>query len=193
MKLLRNRGDRSDTAHRLKNLAKQSIGLSSPANELELVQTITIIRLYDDQIEMIDQEISQLMAGLDEATIIASITGISNRLGSVILAEISNLNNFKSPKQLLAFAGLEPSVYQSGQMNATGKMVKRGSTSLRWALFQAAEYASRWSPALRQYRQKKLDEGKHYFVVMTHVAKKLVRIIYYLLKHRQYYDESKLI
>ncbi|CCJ66336.1 Mobile element protein [Leuconostoc pseudomesenteroides 4882] len=78
-------------------------------------------------------------------------------------------------------------------MNATGKIVKRGSTSLRWALCQAAEYASHWSPTLRQYRQKKLDEGKHYYVVMTHVAKKLVRIIYYLLKHHQYYDESKLI
>lgn len=152
-----------------------------------------MIRLYDEQINAIDQEIAQIMNSLDEAAIVTSITGISNRLGSVILAEINHINNFQSPDQLLAFAGLEPSVYQSGQMNATGKIVKRGSTSLRWALCQAAEYASHWSPTLRQYRQKKLDEGKHYYVVMTHVAKKLVRIIYYLLKHHQYYDESKLI
>lgn len=193
VKILHNHGDRADTASQLKRLAKQSIGLSSPANELELIQTMAMIRLYSHQIETVDQEISQLMGELDEATIITSITGISNRLGSVILAEISNLNNFKSPDQLLAFAGLEPSVYQSGQINATGKILKRGSTSLRWALIQAAEYASRWSPALHQYRQKKLDEGKHYFVAMTHVAKKLVRIIYYLLKHHQCYDESKLI
>ncbi|MDI6667664.1 transposase [Leuconostoc falkenbergense] len=115
MKLLRNRGDRSDTAHRLKKLAKQSIGLSSPANELELLQTIAMMRLYSDQIAVVDQEVSQLMAGLDEATIITSITGISNRLGSIILAEISNLNNFKSPDQLLAFAGLDPPFTNQGR------------------------------------------------------------------------------
>ncbi|MGQ4572693.1 IS110 family transposase [Leuconostoc pseudomesenteroides] len=65
-----------------------------------------------------------------------------NRLGSVILAKINHINNFQSPDQLLAFAGLEPSVYQSGETNATDKIVKRGSTSLRWALCAAAEYAS---------------------------------------------------
>lgn len=193
VKLLHNHGNRLDIAQQLKALAKQSIGLSSPANAFELVQTISAIRLYDEQINAIDQEITQIMNSLDEAAIVTSITGISNRLGSVILAEVNNINNFHSPDQLLAFAGLEPSVYQSGQMSATGKMVKRGSTSFRWALFQAAEYASHWSPTIRQYRQKKLGEGKHYYVVMTHVAKKLVRIIYYLLKHHQYYDESKLI
>lgn len=193
LKLLQNRGNRSDTVHQLKVTAKQSIGLASPANELELIQTITMIRLYDKQIAVIDQKIEQLMSTLNEAAIITSITGISNRLGSVILSEINNFNNFNTPDQLLAFAGLEPAIYQSGQVNSNGKMVKRGSASLRWALFQAAEYASRWSPIFRQYRQKKINEGKHYFVAVTHVAKKLVRIIFYLIRHHQFYDESKLL
>lgn len=180
-------------AHHLKTLAMRFIGLFSPDNELELIQILTMMRLYDKQIIVIDQEVSQLMAVLNEATILTSVTGISNRSGGVILAEGNNINNFHSPDQLLALTGLEPSVYQSEQMNATGKMVKSRSTAWRWMLFQATEYASCWLSTLRQYRQKKLDEGKHYYAVMTHVAKKLVRIIYYLLKHHHYYDEFKLL
>lgn len=120
------------------------------------------------------------MDNLDEATNITSITGDSKRLGSVILCNIINFNNFDSPDQSLALAGLEPAAYQSRQMNNKGKMVKRGSSS------------SRWSPLLRQYH-KKIDKDKHYFVSVTHAAKKRVRIIYYLIKHHQFYDESKLL
>ncbi len=80
-------------------------------------------------------------------------------------------NNFKFPDQLLDFAGLEPAIYESGQMNNNVKMVKRESASVSWALFQAAESASQLSPLFCQYRQKKIDEGKHYFVFVTHVDK----------------------
>lgn len=191
-KMLHGQGNHLESAKQLKNLARQSIGLKSTANELELKQTLTMIKMFSTQIDTVDQQINQLMDSLEDARIMTSISGISNRIGSVILAEINNIRNFNSPEQLLAFAGLEPSIYQSGQLETTGKMVKRGSTALRWALYQAAEYASRWSPTIRAYRQKKLKKGKHFYVVMSHVAKKLVRIIYYLLKHQEYFDEIKL-
>lgn len=152
-------GNQFEYSQKIKTLAKHSIGLESKANELELIQTINMIQLLSTQILEVDQEINRLMITMEDAHIITSIAGISNRLGSVILAEINNIHNFKSAEQLLAFAGLEPSIYQSGQVNATGKMVKRGSAALRWALIQAAEYATRWSPTMRAYLHKKRDEG----------------------------------
>jgi transposase len=128
----------------------------------------------------------------DIASPITSIPGISNRLGSVIISEIRNINNFKTPAQLLAFAGMEPSVHQSGTHDGKGKMVKRGSSSLRWALHQAARLVAIHSPLFKLYLHKKLAEGKHYNVALTHVAKKLVRVIFHLLKYNVPYIEKTL-
>ena len=83
----------------------------------------------------------------------------------------------------MAYAGLEPSTYQSGNYTA-GKtpMVKRGSTYLRWALLNAARLVAMRDETFKAYWQKKKAQGKHYFVVMRHVGKKLVRVIFQLLK-----------
>lgn len=180
-----------ETIDKIKNTAKQTIGFSSASLELELLQIIETIEFYTTQLIKIDEEIDHLMAKINSP--ITSITGIGNRLGSVILAEIRNIHNFKSPGQLLAFAGLEPSVFQSGQYNREGYMVKRGSTFLRWALIQAAKLAARFSPTFKTYLHKKLAEGKHYSVAITHVAKKLVRVIFHLLKHQLVFEEIKLL
>ncbi|MGM0209039.1 hypothetical protein IGI96_003563 [Enterococcus sp. DIV0421] len=75
----------------------------------------------------------------------------------------------------------------------TGRMVKRGSSQLRWALHEAARLMSIWSPSMRVYFQKKLAEGKHYNVAISHVVRKLVRIIYQLLKDNKPYEEQKMI
>lgn len=181
----------SKVISQIKEAAKLTIGFSSASLELELLQIIETIELYTAQIVKIDEEIDRLMAKINSP--ITSITGIGNRLGSVILAEIRNIHNFNTPGQLLAFAGLEPSVFQSGQYNREGYMVKRGSTSLRWALIQAAKLAARFSPTFKAYLQKKLSEGKHYSVAITHVAKKLVRIIFHLLKNQLLFEEIKLL
>lgn len=181
----------SKAISQIKESAKLTIGFSSASLELELLQIIETIELYTAQIVKIDEEIDRLMAKINSP--ITSITGIGNRLGSVILAEIRNIHNFNTPGQLLAFAGLEPSVFQSGQYNREGYMVKRGSTSLRWALIQAAKLAARFSPTFKAYLQKKLSEGKHYSVAITHVAKKLVRIIFHLLKNQLLFEEIKLL
>lgn len=146
----------SKTISQIKEAAKLTIGFSSASLELELLQIIETIELYTAQIVKIDEEIDRLMVKINSP--ITSITGIGNRLGSVILAEIRNIHNFNTPGQLLAFAGLEPSVFQSGQYSREGYMVKRGSTSLRWALIQAAKLAARFSPTFKAYLQKKLSE-----------------------------------
>ena len=93
------------------------------------------------------------------------------------------MNRFKNPSKLLAFAGLEPTIYQSGQYSATrSKMVKRGSSYLRWAIMQAARIICLTDKTFKDYLDKKRAEGKHYLVALSHVSKKLLRVIYYLLK-----------
>lgn len=176
----------------LKELASESIGNESSALEFELLQTIDTIEYFTNQRKLADKEVAKIMNEIDSP--ILSIPGIGITLGSVILAEIRDINNFRSPNQLLAFAGCEPSVSTSGTNQLeTGHMVKRGSSQLRWALHEAARLMSIWSPSMRLYLDKKRSEGKHYNVAVSHVVKKLVRIIFQLLKDNELYDEEKMI
>ena len=180
----------ADKAHQIQEAAKQTIGNASPALSLELVQLIETIKHYDKQINQVQEEMNLLMTELESP--ITSIPGVGSRLGAIILAEIKTIHNFKNPNQLQAFAGLDPAIYQSGQMDNTGHMVKRGSSYLRYALIQAAKLISIYSPHFKAYLRLKISQGKHYNVAVTHVAKKLTRIIYHLLKTNQTFDEAKL-
>jgi transposase len=180
----------ADKAIQIQDAARLTIGNPSPAIQSELLQLISTIRHYTEQIDLIQGKIDERLAEIDSP--ILSITGIGNRLGAVILAEIRNIHNFNSPAQLQAFAGLEPSIYQSGQMDVTGHMVKRGSSYLRYALIQAAKLLASYSPHFKAYLRLKMSQGKHYNVAVSHVAKKLIRIIFYLLKTNQTFDEAKL-
>ena len=180
----------ADKARQIQEIAKQTIGNASTVLSLELVQLIESIQHYDKQINQVQEEINLLMIELNSP--ITSIPGIGSRLGAIILAEIKNIHHFKNPNQLQAFAGLDPAIYQSGQMDNTGHMVKRGSSYLRYALIQAAKLISMYSPHFKAYLRLKISQGKHYNVAVTLVAKKLIRIIYHLLKNNQTFDEAKL-
>ena len=116
-------------------------------------------------------------------TLLITIPGISYVLASIILSEIGNIKNFSNSGKLLAFAGLEPSTHQSGNYTATmARMVKRGSKYLRWALLQAARTVSLRVPVFKEYLSLKKSQGKHHLVAMSHTAKKLLRVIFHLLK-----------
>lgn len=167
-----------------------SIGTSSYALSLELRQLLFTLEHYSQQIDEIDKLIKKFMDQIHSP--ILSITGIGIRLGAIILSEIRDIKNFNTPAQLQAFAGLEPAIYQSGQINSKGKMVKRGSPYLRYALMQAARLISIFSPHFKEYLKLKRAQGKSYYVALSHVAKKLIRIIFYLLKHNCLFDESQL-
>jgi len=164
----------------IKETASTSIGNDSRALSFELSQTLAFIDIYTLEIAKIDSEIKSIMDEIKSP--ILSIPGISYGLGSVILAEIGDITTFDSPAKLLAFAGLEPSTYQSGKFVASGmKMVKRGSPYLRWALLEASRLIAMRDTTFKLYYQKKKSEGKHHFVANSHVAKKLVRVIHHLL------------
>jgi transposase len=173
-----------DKALEIKNLASKSVGTNSRVIGFELQQTIRLITNVSDELDVLDSEIKALMQRINSP--ILTIPGISYNLGSVILSEIGNIENFATPSKLLAFAGLDPSTYQSGNYNAAStRMVKRGSGYLRWAIIQAAKYVSRFDPTFAAYAEKKRAEGKHYFVVLSHVGRKLIRVIFHMLKNNQ--------
>lgn len=180
----------ADKANQIQEAAQLTIGNPSPALQLELKQLISTIQHYDKQIDEIQSQIDEITLQINSP--IFSIPGIGQRLGAIILAEIKNIDNFSSPAQLQAFAGLEPSIYQSGQMNNSGRMVKRGSSYLRYALILAAQSVCHYSPRFKSYLDLKRSQGKHYSVAVSHAAKKLIRVIYYLLKTNQTFDETKL-
>ncbi len=173
-----------DKAIEIRNTAKNSIGSFSEVKSLELQQTIQLIRMMEKQIQQVDARIKPIVDSIHSP--IMTIPGISYRMAAIIIGETGNFINFNSAEKILAFAGLEPSVYQSGQLTSThAKMVKRGSKYLRYALFNATKFVCQWDDGFRQYLKKKLSEGKAYNVAVSHAAKKLTRVIFHLVKTNQ--------
>ena len=170
----------------IREAARSSIGSAMPAKSLELSHTINLITILSREIDEIEVEIKRIMDEIGSP--ILSIPGISYRMGAMILAEIGDFNRFSSPDQILAYAGMSPSTYQSGQLTSSyARMEKRGSKYLRYALFNATIYVCNWDPSFGSYLDKKRSEGKHYYVAITHAAKKLVRLIYALEKSGEQY------
>lgn len=179
-----------DTVSLIKETAKRSIGSRMPMKSMELRHTIRLIGEFDFEIEEVEREIKEMVDCLH--TPILSIPGISYRMGAMILAEVGDFNRFDSADKVLAYAGLSPSTYQSGQMtNAYSHMEKRGSKYLRYALFNATKYVCNWDPVFKEYLAKKRAEGKAYNVAISHAAKKLVRVIYQLEKSGENYERRR--
>ena len=170
----------------IRNAARNSVGSKMPAKSLELKHTIQLIRELDAEIEEIEKEINSIM---DEVhSTITTIPGIGTRMGAMILAEVGDFSKFSSADKILAYAGLSPSTYQSGQLiNCYSHMEKRGSKYLRYAIFNATKYVCHWDPTFAAYLAKKRAEGKHYNVAISHAAKKLIRLIYAMERSGQPY------
>ena len=153
-----------------------------PAKSLELKHTIRLIRELDAEIEEIENAINSIMDEVHSP--ITTIPGIGTRMGAMILAEIGDFSNFDSADKVLAYAGLSPSTYQSGQLtNCYSHMEKRGSKYLRYAIFNATKYVCIWDPTFAAYLAKKRAEGKHYNVAIS----QLVRLIYAMERSGQPY------
>ena len=177
-----------DKAIAIIELAKNSVGKYSAADALSLEMTLEEIEFFSLQIERIEKEIHLVFK--EHPSPVLTIPGIGEVIGAMIVSEIGNIKRFSNPNKLLAFAGLEPSVYQSGNFNpSSGSMVKRGSPYLRWALIWAARLVPRFSKTFETYFDKKSAEGKHFNVATSHVAKKLVRVIFSLEKNNAVFSE----
>ena len=166
-----------DKAIEIRKAAINSIGTPMSAKSMELRHTIRLIRMLDEEIDEIEASIEKIM---DEShSPILTIPGISYRMGAMIIAEVGDFTRFDNADKILAYAGLSPSTYQSGQLDSSySRMEKRGSRYLRYALFNAAKFVCKWDDNFGAYLGKKISEGKHYNVAVSHAAKKLVRTIY---------------
>lgn len=177
-----------DTAILFREAARNSIGSPMPAKSLELKHTIKRIQEISVEIEEIEIEIKAIMDEINSP--ILTIPGISYRMGAMILAEIGDFSRFDSPDKILAYAGMSPSTYQSGQLdNCYAHMEKRGSRYLRYALYNATKYVCHWDESFATYLAKKRAEGKHYNVALSHATKKLVRLIFAMEKSGQPYNK----
>lgn len=179
------------SADQIRETARRSVGSYLPAKSLELKHTIKLIAELNDEISEIEAEIKKIMDCIDSP--ILSVPGIGMNVGAIIVAEIGDFSRFENPDKILAFAGCSPSTYQSGQLYSShAKMEKRGSRYLRWALINAASYVCNWEPTFAEYLAKKRAEGKHYYVALSHAAKKLVRLLYHLETTGETYQPQKL-
>ena len=172
---------KQEMALAIRNATRNSIGSRMPAKSLELQHTIRLIRELDTEIAEIEEQIQSIMDELHSP--ITTIPGLGFRMAAMILAEVGDFARFDSPDKLLAYAGMSPSTYQSGQLkNCYPHMEKRGSRYLRYALFNATKYVCHWDTNFAAFLAKKRAEGKHYNVAISHAAKKLVRLIFAMEK-----------
>ena len=179
-----------DTAIHFREAAKHSIGSVMPAKSLELKHTIKLIQELTTEIDEIETAVKRIMDEEIRSPIL-TIPGISYRMGAMIIAEIGDFHRFDSADRVLAYAGMSPSTYQSGQLdNGYSHMEKRGSRYLRYALYNATKYVCHWDESFGAYLEKKRSEGKHYNVALSHAAKKLVRTIFAMEKSGQAYKAT---
>ena len=175
---------------KLKEIASNTVGLDSDIYTFQLDSILSLIKTMDKQISLIEDKINEIIYLLNPRCL--SIKGIGNILCASIIAEFGDFNRFKSADACLAFAGLEPSTIQSGCAEHNGKMVKRGSPHLRASIMNAADFVFMHEPIFTAYYYKKRNEGKAHRVALSHVAKKLVRVIYKLETSDIPFDSSKL-
>ncbi|WP_462428053.1 transposase [Fusobacterium varium] len=168
----------------IQEAAKKSVGMNCSASSFELQQIIRMANFIKEEISLLDSKIKNIIDSLN--TPLMSIPGLSYVIVSIILSEIGSIERFSTPDKLLAFAGLDPTVYQSGDYSSSHSfMVKRGSKYLCWAVMITARLVSTQVKVFKEYLNKKLSENKHYFVATVYTAKKLLRVIYYLLKRNE--------
>ena len=175
---------------KLKELAKNTIGESNDIFELELTSILNLFKNIDEQIIELDKQISTIIKDLNPPTL--SIPGIGAITCASIISEFGDISKFSNPSKMLSFAGLEPGIIESGTMFSKGKMVKRGSGYLRYSLMNIALTVIRFNTTFYDYYYKKISEGKCHRVALSHVCKKLIRVIFILETKNIQFDPSLL-
>lgn len=168
----------------ISSLAKTSFGITFGLQSLtlQLKMLIEQINFIEGQITEVESQINALLLELNSP--ITTIPGIGSIIGATILSEIGDITKFSNPSKLVAYAGIDASVKQSGEFHSTNnKMSKRGSPYLRVALFRAALVASTCDPVFKAFYQKKRAEGKHHLTCIGAVARKLCYTIHAILKN----------
>jgi transposase len=174
-------------------MAKNSIGINNQSLEKILVSKIKQLEFLQIQLDEYNEIIEQFVDEhhKDDIGLLTSIGGVGKPSAASFLTELGNINNFATYKQLTAFIGTDPTIYQSGtSVNVKGSISKRGNSHLRRTLWHMARAATVWNATLKEYYDKKRNEGKTFKQSVIAVANKLIRIIFSMLKNNTKFDSN---
>lgn len=174
----------------LKELAANTVGVNNSIFDVELNSLLSLYKSLVKEIDTIEKEINKLIEEVHPHYMY--IPGIGPLSAAVIYSEYGDISNFSNPSQMLAFAGIEPGINDSGTESHGGRMVKRGSSQLRYTLINCCLPLIRFDMTFATYYAKKRGEGKPHRVAITHVAKKLIRVIYALERQDTDFNTQKL-
>ena len=186
-KLSRGRFSTVDFA-KLKQLAKNTVGNTEDYLLLQMQIVLELYSQLDSKVAETETSIKECVSAINPPML--TIPGIGIESAAVILAEFGDFSKFKNASQMLSFAGLEPGYFQSGTSETTGRMVKHGSSYLRYALMNCAQTVVNYEPTFAMFYTKKRSEGKPHRVALSHVVKKLLRVIYTLQTENLAYDSD---
>lgn len=174
----------------LKEAAKHSIGIYFSSSPFEIRDAIAVIEFSQNRVQGYNDEIKRIVNA--EAPNLLSVPGIGTVTAGMILGEIGDISRFHSAEALVSYAGIDIETYQSGKYIATDCYIsKKGSRYLRYALFQVARIAWMFDDKFKAYYNKKKAEGKHHYVIIGHLEKKIIRVIYSILKNGSTYSIDK--
>lgn len=181
----------SFTAEQLKSLAKSSVGQPDLILEMEIKHLVGLINSINQNIAEVDKKIEEFSHQLNSP--ILSISGISHLSGTSILAELNNLKKFTNAAQVIRYAGVNPIVYQSGNYNAPmTRLSKKGSKYLRKTLYQIITPVIENNPVFKSYYNKKISEGKSYRCAQGHCVRKLLRVIFHIIKTGEQFNPASI-
>lgn len=178
-------------AREIQVAAAHTFGISyaKEAFAFQIRQLIEQICFSEKQLEQLEAQNASILRRTNQ--VIATIPGVGETLGAVILAEIGDIHRFESPAKLVAFAGLDMRVNQSGEFTGTrNKISKRGSPYLRRAIWLAASRAAFCDPTLSDYYQSLKARGKHHLTAIGAVCRKLCNILFVILRENRPYEPS---
>lgn len=176
-------------ARQLKEAARNSFGIEDSCGVYSALLGMFLEQILSltEQADLIEKQIASLLKEFD--TQLTSIPGVGTVLAATILSEIGDISRFSSADKLLAYAGLDPSVKQSGEFKSNqNRISKRGSPYLRRAIWLASTVAVQCDPMFRAYYEKKMSEGLHYMNVIGHVSRKMTAVIFDVLRDGQPYQ-----
>ena len=179
----------SISADEIIRTAKNSIASISLAKELILPRKISTLLHLMEQLDQITGILSELCASLaiEEMEIITSIDGIGDTTGAMFLAEVGDIQNFSSHKSLIAFAGMDPTVFQSGKFQGTSRISKRGNRHLRRIVYLMTIGVIRCNAFFKAYFLKRKQDGLPFRKAVMATAHKLIRVIFAMLSHKSHF------
>lgn len=165
------------------------VGFAKNAFAFQIKQLVEQLMFLETQIEELDEQISHLLKQVNQ--VITTIPGIGDTLAAIIVSEIGDINRFDAPNKLVAFAGLDVKVTQSGEFEGTKQHIsKRGSPYLRRAIWLAANRAAFCDPIMSEYYQSLKARGKHHLTAVGAVSRKMCNIIFTILRENRPYETT---